>query len=233
MKRTFDNFQAVDSGFASFAATVNPTIKLDALVSQLDQKYKDALVPSNLDFYLNSVRKQDLINSLITIANDNTLSGSQKITNAITTIEGALPYLKTPIVVMTRNAPSVTTSVSTSPINMLTVSPPQWEILVQELAQINPLIYDALSSKVNAMPQNEWIILRTKLESIANNTTLTKEQKKSQIEQELLNAFPTSSNTNTKSTEGDEKPPFDIVKIGLIVVALGIVGYIGYVSIKK
>jgi len=235
MKRTFDNFTAVDSGFTSFIGRefFSNTAKLDALISSLDQKYQDALAPSNLDFYLNTQQRQDLTNALNTIANDTTLSGSAKITNAITTIQNALPYLKTPVVIMTRNAPSVTTSVPTNPMDMVIASQPLWEILVQELAQINPLIYDAMSSKVDAMPQNEWIILRAKLESIANNTTLTKEQKKSQIEQELLNAFPTSSNTNTKSTEGDEKPPFDIVKIGLIVVAVGIVGYMGYVAIKK
>jgi hypothetical protein len=181
MKRTFDNFQAVDRGFTSFIGREllfsDNNAKLDALISSLDQKYQDALAPSNLDFHLNTQQRQDLTNALNTIANDTTLSGSAKITNAITTIQNALPYLKTSVVIMTRTPP---------------------------------------------------VINSTPSPSTTTNMSIPVQQ-----EQNTTNSMSEPTTNTTKSTEGDEKPPFDIVKIGLIVVAVGIVGYMGYVAIKK
>jgi hypothetical protein len=177
MNKGFDNFNAVDSqskqnnvindeylnvgGFLGniFTTQTGTPRQTPTIISQLPQKYKDALVQTNLEFRLNLQQRQDLNDALIAISNDNTLSGAQKISNAIFAIENVMQYLKNPVVTMVRNNPMTNSN-----------------------------------------------------QSLANTTNETIE---------------------TKSANDIEEPKLDIVKISLIVLAIGIIGYMGYVTIKK
>jgi hypothetical protein len=100
MKRGFDNFNAVDSGFASFITTPSDlpntaldqqTINTNNLLSRLPQGYADALQYPNLLNYLNETQSEALRNAIIAIANDSSTSMAYKIMKAQGTIERALP----------------------------------------------------------------------------------------------------------------------------------------------
>ena len=77
------------------ANVVDPdTEAFNNLVEQLPEKYQTALQNDNLTYDLNSTQQETLITTLTNIAKNVNLSGAAKISNAITTIENALPYLK-------------------------------------------------------------------------------------------------------------------------------------------
>lgn len=239
MKRTFDNFSAVDSGFASFVG-LNPTSTIDNLIAQLPQKYQDAIDTNNLDYYLNASQKQNLVNALISISNNSSLSGSAKISSAIATIESALPYLKTPIATTTtpiRNSlqgvPSmvigeVNTNMATMLSNFIDLSNQ-----IKALALTDSSFFSILEKFDKAVSKEDQQILFDQIGVIANDTSLTSQQKIEQAKALYENAVISNSSNTTRSIQNLSPTSPDYIKIGLIALAVGIVGFMGYTALKK
>lgn len=243
MRRTFDNFNAVDSGFASFVTSALPfpgvtlnqqTIATNSLITSLPSKYQTALEKSNLDFHLNASQSEALKNDIIAIANNTSLSGSAKISSAIAKIESALPYLKTPTTLPTRNSlPSVPTAMEVNTSSTMSQNAMNLSNQVIALALTDSAFFSVMEDFDNAVSKQDQQILLTQLEAIANDTSLTSQQKLQQAKALYENAVMGNSSNATRSTNDTSSSSPDYVKIGLIVLAVGIVGFMGYIAIKK
>jgi len=214
MKRTFDNFQAVDSGFASFVG-LNPTTAFDNLVAQLPQQYQDALNIDNLSSKLNSIQLKELYDNLEYIANNN----------------------NTPLYLKLRLAKMRIDSYEAIRVPMEQLSLQQetafsLQDFVSELQMLGD-IDEATIGKISMLPLEQQMQLQQQLMQVVLDTQITKEQKRS-LGKEIITNFVNPQNSQTKSAQSqNQNESNDAIKNVFILLAVGIVGYIGYVSIKK
>jgi len=212
------------------------TIATNSLITSLSTKYQTALEKSNLDFHLNASQSEALKNDIRAIAIDSSLSGSAKISRAIAKIESALPYLKTPNMMTGEYRtplPSVPITMEVNTSSTMSQNAINLSNQVGALALTDSAFFSVMEDFDKAVSKQDQQILLTQLEAIANDTSLTSQQKLQQAKALYENAVMGSSSNSTRSTDDTSPSSPDYVKIGLIVLAVGIISFMGYTALKK